>query len=24
LRITGTAVGLDPILIEKPDLDDGE
>lgn len=24
LRITGTAVGLEPILIEKPDLDDGE
>lgn len=24
LRITGTSVGLDPILIEKPDLDDGE
>lgn len=24
LRITGTAVGLEPVLIEKPDLDDGE
>lgn len=24
LRITGTAAGIDPVLIEKPDLDDGE
>lgn len=24
MRITGTAAGMDPVLIEKPDLDDGE
>lgn len=24
MRITGTAAGIDPVLIEKPDLDDGE
>jgi DNA recombination protein RmuC len=24
MRITGTTAGLEPVLIEKPDLDDGE